>query len=88
MKFETAHIANDATSRFFIIMDEVDEVLQLMMDFAIAKSVVEYIHNVVGARMLFCNALSMRCELEDQLNKLSCHTNEGLGNGKVNKFSS
>lgn len=71
---ETAHIANDATSRSLIIMDEVGRGTSTYDGLAIAKSVVEYIHNVVGARMLFATHYHEMCELEDQLNKLSCHT--------------
>jgi DNA mismatch repair protein MutS len=71
---ETAYIANNATDKSLIIMDEVGRGTSTYDGLAIAKSVVEYIHNKIGARMLFATHYHEMCLLEDKLKNLSCRT--------------
>ncbi len=71
---ETAYIANNATDKSLIIMDEVGRGTSTYDGLAIAKSVVEYIHNKIGARMLFATHYHEMCLLEEKLENLSCHT--------------
>ncbi len=71
---ETSHIANNSTDKSLIIMDEVGRGTSTYDGLAIAKSVVEYIHNKIGARMLFATHYHEMCFLEEKLENLSCHT--------------
>lgn len=71
---ETANITNNATDKSLIIMDEVGRGTSTYDGLAIAQSVVEYIHNKIGSRMLFATHYHEMCDLEHKLAKLSCHT--------------
>lgn len=71
---ETAYITRSATNRSLIIMDEVGRGTSTYDGLAIAKAVVEYIHNSIGSRMLFATHYHEMCLLEDKLQRLSCHT--------------
>lgn len=71
---ETSHITNTATTRSLIIMDEVGRGTSTYDGLAIAKAVVEYIHDKVGCRMLFATHYHEMCVLEEKLANLSCHT--------------
>lgn len=71
---ETAHILNSSTKKSFIIMDEVGRGTSTYDGLAIAKAVVEHIHNIVNARMLFATHYHEMCALEEKLQNLTCHT--------------
>jgi DNA mismatch repair protein MutS len=71
---ETANIANNATDKSLIIMDEVGRGTSTYDGLAIAQAVVEYVHNKICARMLFATHYHEMCDLEHKLTKLSCHT--------------
>lgn len=81
---ETANITNNATAKSLIIMDEVGRGTSTYDGLAIAKSVVEYVHNEIGARMLFATHYHEMGTLEEKLEKLSCHTMKVLEwHGKI-----
>lgn len=71
---ETAYITHSATNRSLIIMDEVGRGTSTYDGLAIAKAVVEYVHNAIGSRMLFATHYHEMCQLEVVLKNLSCHT--------------
>ena len=71
---ETAYITHSGTNRSLIIMDEVGRGTSTYDGLAIAKAVVEYIHNAIGSRMLFATHYHEMCLLEETLTNLSCHT--------------
>ena len=55
-------------------MDEIGRGTSTYDGLAIAKAVVEYVHNTLCSRMLFATHYHEMCLLEDQLSNLSCHT--------------
>jgi DNA mismatch repair protein MutS len=71
---ETAYITRSATNKSLIIMDEIGRGTSTYDGLAIAKAVVEYVHNTLCSRMLFATHYHEMCLLEDQLSNLSCHT--------------
>ena len=71
---EAAHIVTNATSKSLIIMDEIGRGTSTYDGLAIAQSVLEFIHNKIGARTLFATHYHEMCNLEQRLNRLSCHT--------------
>ncbi len=71
---ETAYITRSATNRSLIIMDEVGRGTSTYDGLAIAKALVEYIHHLIGSRMLFATHYHEMCKLEEKLQNLSCHT--------------
>ncbi len=50
---ETAHILRNATERSFIVLDEIGRGTSTFDGLSIAWSVVEYLHNTIGARTMF-----------------------------------
>jgi DNA mismatch repair protein MutS len=71
---ETAYITNQATERSLIIMDEIGRGTSTYDGLAIAKSLVEFLHNTSKARLFFATHYHEICNLEEQLPFLSCHT--------------
>lgn len=71
---ETAYITRSATNQSLIIMDEIGRGTSTYDGLAIAKAVVEYVHNTICSRMLFATHYHEMCLLESQLLNLSCHT--------------
>ncbi len=50
---ETAHILKNATERSFIVLDEIGRGTSTFDGLSIAWAVVEYLHNIIGARTMF-----------------------------------
>jgi DNA mismatch repair protein MutS len=71
---ETAYITNSATEKSLIIMDEVGRGTSTYDGLAIAKSLVEFLHDTSKSRVFFATHYHELCQLEDQLPHLSCHT--------------
>ncbi|MCG0277813.1 MAG: DNA mismatch repair protein MutS [Thermanaeromonas sp.] len=64
---EVAHILNRATRRSLIILDEVGRGTSTADGLSIARAVVEYIHDRIGARTLFATHYHELIELEKRL---------------------
>jgi len=64
---EVAHILSRATRRSLIILDEVGRGTSTADGLSIARAVVEYIHDRIGARTLFATHYHELIELEEQL---------------------
>jgi DNA mismatch repair protein MutS len=71
---ETANILNNATSRSFLIMDEVGRGTSTKDGLAIAWSILENIHNHIKARTLFATHYHELTDLEHILPNLTCYT--------------
>lgn len=71
---ETAGILNNATSRSFLIMDEVGRGTSTKDGLAIAWSILENIHNNIKARTLFATHYHELTDLENILPNLTCYT--------------
>ncbi len=71
---ETANILNNATSRSFLIMDEVGRGTSTKDGLAIAWSILENIHNNIKARTLFATHYHELTDLEASLPNLRCYT--------------
>ena len=61
---ETANIANNATQRSLVILDEIGRGTSTFDGLSIAWSVAEYLHDVIGARTLFATHYHELTELE------------------------
>lgn len=67
---ETAKILNNATKNSLIILDEVGRGTSTTDGLAIAQSIVEYIHNTVGAKTLFATHFHELIDLSQRLKHL------------------
>ena len=67
---ETAKILHNATQNSLIILDEVGRGTSTTDGLSIAQSVVEYIHNKIGAKTLFATHFHELIDLEQRLKKL------------------
>jgi DNA mismatch repair protein MutS len=67
---ETANILNNATRRSLVILDEVGRGTSTFDGLSLAWSIVEHLHNVVGARTLFATHYHELTELAHRLPRL------------------
>lgn len=67
---EVSNILNNATSRSFIILDEVGRGTSTFDGIAIAKAMTEYIHNKIGAKTIFATHYHELNVLEKTLEKV------------------
>ncbi len=67
---ETANILNNATPRSMVILDEIGRGTSTFDGLALAWSIVEYLHNVVGAKTLFATHYHELTELAARLPRL------------------
>ena len=71
---ETAYILNNATSRSFLILDEIGRGTSTYDGLAIAWSTLEWIHDKICARTMFATHYHEIVALEDKLDHLTCYT--------------
>ncbi len=71
---ETAAILHHATRHSLIILDEIGRGTSTYDGLAIARAVVEYLHNVIGARTLFATHYHELAIMEDELPHLRVYT--------------
>jgi DNA mismatch repair protein MutS len=67
---ETANILNNATSRSLVILDEIGRGTSTFDGLSLAWSIVEYLHNQVGAKTLFATHYHELTELSARLPRL------------------
>ncbi len=67
---ETANILNNATSRSLIILDEIGRGTSTFDGLSLAWSIVEHLHNQVGAKVLFATHYHELTELSGRLTRL------------------
>jgi len=67
---ETANILNNATPRSFIILDEIGRGTSTFDGLSLAWSIVEHLHNAVGAKTLFATHYHELTELAQRLPRL------------------
>lgn len=73
---EAAAILNNASSRSFLIIDEIGRGTATYDGLSIAWSILEYIHNEIKARTLFATHYLELAELEETLPRMQCYTPE------------
>jgi DNA mismatch repair protein MutS len=67
---ETANILNNATSRSLIVLDEIGRGTSTFDGLSLAWSIVEHLHNVVGAKTLFATHYHELTELAARLPRI------------------
>ncbi len=67
---ETANILNNATSRSLIVLDEIGRGTSTFDGLSLAWSIVEFLHNQVGAKTLFATHYHELTELSARLTRL------------------
>ena len=67
---ETANILNNATPRSFVVLDEIGRGTSTFDGLSLAWSIVEYLHNQVGAKTLFATHYHELTELAQRLPRL------------------
>jgi len=70
---ETANILNNATARSLVILDEIGRGTSTFDGLSLAWSIVEYLHNQVGAKTLFATHYHELTELARRLKRLRNH---------------
>lgn len=78
---ETANILNNATEHSLVILDEVGRGTSTYDGVAIAWSIIEHIHDKIGARTLFATHYHELVELEDSFEGI-CNFNVAVENEK------
>ncbi|HVB25335.1 MAG TPA: DNA mismatch repair protein MutS [Ktedonobacteraceae bacterium] len=71
---ETATILHHATKHSLIILDEIGRGTSTYDGLAIARAVVEHLHNVTGARTLFATHYHELAQMADELSHLRIYT--------------
>lgn len=67
---ETANILNNGTQRSLVILDEIGRGTSTFDGLSLAWSIVEYLHNQVGAKTLFATHYHELTELSGRLNRV------------------
>ena len=70
---ETSAILNRSSASSLVILDEIGRGTATFDGLSLAWAVVEHLHDVVGARVLFATHYHELSALEDRLEGLSCH---------------
>lgn len=71
---ETSIILNQATSNSFVILDEIGRGTSTHDGLSIAWSCLKYLHNKINVRTIFATHYHELNQLENTLERLSCHT--------------
>ncbi|MBD3280190.1 DNA mismatch repair protein MutS [Candidatus Dojkabacteria bacterium] len=79
---EAANILNNATENSLIILDEIGRGTSTYDGVAIAWSIVEYIHNRLGAKTLFATHYHELIDLESKLDNVSNYNVDVIENGE------